>query len=174
MSNRAIEAADEILDRFGYITSIHLPIDIKRIAQEHKIMIRMQSLEDAVSGVLVIKEGYAIVGVNEGHHPNRQRFTLAHEVGHLLLHSRSSKVFIDASPVFFRDEKSSEGTELQEIEANAFAAELLMPRKILKELIRKQPVNAFDEVAIRRLADQCGVSVQALTIQLMKLQLITS
>jgi len=57
----------------------------------------------------------------------------------------------------------------QEIEANAFAAELLMPEKLLTEMIHSKPFDAFDEGAVRRLAAQFGVSAQALTIRLTKL-----
>jgi Zn-dependent peptidase ImmA (M78 family) len=122
--------------------------------------------------MLVVKGEHAIIGVNEAHHLNRQRFTLAHELGHFLLHHSASSVFIDASPVFFRDETSSDGSKLQEIEANTFAAELLMPEELLRKFINNQPLDAFDERAVRRLAAQFGVSAQALTIRLTRLGLI--
>src|SRR6266516_5935935 len=134
MSNRAVEIAKQTLE--GFVEQ--LPIDVQAIIQAHNIAIRRQPLEEAVSGMLVVKEGYAIIGVNESHYPNRQRFTLAHELGHFLLHGDSASVFIDASPVFFRDETSSEGSKLQEIEANAFAAELLMPESMLRDITQNQ------------------------------------
>ena len=168
MSNRAVEVAKQTLEGFEK----HLPIDIQAIIQAHKIAIRKQPLEDAVSGILVVKNGHATIGVNESHHPNRQRFTLAHELGHFLLHGDSSSVFIDASPVFYRDETSSEGSKLLEIEANAFAAELLMPESMLRKVTTNQPLDAFDEGAVRRLAAQFGVSTQAITIRLTRLGLI--
>jgi len=86
----------------------------------------------------------------------------------------TSSIFIDASIIFFRDGTSSEGSKAQEIEANAFAAELLMPEKQLREIINNQPLDAFDEGAVRRLAAQFGVSSQALTIRLTKLELINA
>jgi Zn-dependent peptidase ImmA (M78 family) len=168
MSNRAIEVAKQTLKGFEK----RLPVDIQAIIQAHNIPIRTQPLEDAVSGILVVKNDHATIGVNESHHPNRQRFTLAHELGHFLLHSDSTNVFIDASPVFFRDKTSSEGSKLQEIEANAFAAELLMPEHMLRKITQNQPLDAFDEGAVRRLATQFGVSTQAMTIRLTKLGLI--
>ncbi len=168
MSNRAIEVAKQTLEGFEE----QLPIDIQAIIQAHNIAIRKQPLEEAVSGMLVVKNGHAIIGVNESHHPNRQRFTLAHELGHFLLHGNSSSIFIDASPVFFRDETSSQGSKLREIEANAFAAELLMPEPMLRKVTKNQTLDAFDEGAVRRLAAQFGVSTQAITIRLTKLGLI--
>ena len=150
-----------------------LPVDIYAIARAYNIDVKEVALEDSVSGVLVIKNGRAIIGVNETHLPSRQRFTIAHEVGHYLLHRDFSDVFVDASPVFFRDGRSSDGTVLQEVQANAFAAELLMPEIVLRRELRDRPVDAFDDLALRQLAMRFGVSVQALTIRLTRLGLIT-
>ncbi len=151
-----------------------LPIDVLQIAQALDISISKQDMEDSVSGILLIEGDHAVVGVNKDHHPNRQRFTIAHELGHYLLHRTSTSVFIDGSSVFFRDGTSSEGTRLQEIEANAFAAELLMPEALLREHIGEQPLDVFDDTALWRLADLFGVSVQALSIRLSKLGLLTA
>lgn len=128
---------------------------------------------ETVSGVLVVKDGKGIIGVNANHHPNRQRFTVAHELGHFLLHRDDGRIFVDRSPVFFRDAGSSEGTSRQEIEANAFAAALLMPEADLKSLLDDRPVDAFDETSVRRLAARLGVSAQALTIRLTRLGLVS-
>ncbi len=170
MPKKPEEVARQLLKHFGK----NPPIDIESLLEAHNIVIRTQELEDSVSGMLVIKDDRAIIGVNEGHHLNRQRFTLAHELGHFLLHRGASSIFIDASTVFFRDITSSDGSKVQEIEANAFAAELLMPEKQLRDMIRNQPFDAFDEGAVRRLAAQFGVSAQALTIRLTKLGLINT
>lgn len=170
MLNKPVEVARQLLERFGE----HLPIDIEAIVKAHGIVIRSQELEDSVSGMLVIKDGRTAIGLNENHHPNRQRFTLAHELGHFLLHRNVSNIFIDASTIFFRDGMSSDGSKTQEIDANAFAAELLMPEKQVREVINSQPLDAFDEGAVRRLAAQFGVSAQALTIRLTRLGLINA
>lgn len=164
------EVARKLLDRFKQ----QAPIDIEALIKAHNIAIRTQELEDSISGMLVIKNGRVIIGVNENHHPNRQRFTLAHELGHFLLHRDVSSIFIDASTIFFRDGTSSDGSKAQEIEANAFAGELLMPEKQIREAINSQPLDAFDEGAVRRLAAQFGVSAQALTIRLTRLGLINT
>ncbi len=132
-----------------------------------------EELEDSVSGFLVIRDGRGIIGVNRRHHPNRKRFTVAHELGHYLLHGDDASVFIDSSPVFFRDDTSSEGTRVQEIEANTFAAELLMPAEILRERVGHHLIDIHDETSVRRLAAEFGVSAQALAIRLTRLDLIT-
>ena len=164
------EVARKLLNQF----KLQPPIDIEALVKAHNIAIRTQELEDSISGMLVIKDGRVIIGVNEKHHPNRQRFTLAHELGHFLLHRGSSSIFVDASTVFFRDGISSDGSKAQEVEANAFAGELLMPEKLIREAINSRPIDAFDEGAVRRLATQFAVSAQALTIRLTRLGLINT
>ena len=165
----AVTKARRVLDELGY----SIPVDVEAIAMAQGVAIYRQDLEDSVSGVLVVKNGRGVIGVNEGHHPNRQRFSIAHELGHYLLHPDAGSVFVDRSPVFFRDKTSSEGVEEQEIDANAFAAELLMPEEDLKAQLDGRPIDAFDDVSVRRLATRFGVSAQALTIRLTNLDLVT-
>lgn len=148
--------------------------DVVVLAERHGVAVREGQMEESVSGMLVVKERGAVIGVNAKHHPNRQRFTVAHELGHYFLHREEGRVFVDAAPVFFRDGASAEGDDWQEVEANAFAAELLMPKDMLVAEVRDAPVDAFDDLALRRLAARFGVSVQALTIRLTRLGLISA
>ncbi len=165
---RATEAAQKLLAEGQY----QIPINVHQIALDLGLDVVEQDFEDQVSGVLVIKDGRGVIGVNSNHHRNRQRFTIAHEIGHYRLH-HIGRVFIDATPVFFRDTTSAEGQSPQEIVANAFAAELLMPENKLREILREQPIDAFDENALRSVANQFEVSTQALTIRLTRLGLIS-
>ncbi len=166
---RVQQAAQGVLTR----SNRDLPIDVESIAQELNIVVRLQALDSTVSGVLVIKGDSAVVGVNADHHPHRRRFTIAHELGHYVLHGAVSRVFIDGSPMFYRDQHSADGSELEEIEANAFAAELLMPEGLVRDAVGGQLLDAFDDATVRRLATQFAVSVQAMTIRLTKLGLLT-
>jgi Zn-dependent peptidase ImmA (M78 family) len=164
---RAVSKAREILRRVGP----DVPVDVEALAETHGVSVVQQDLEDSVSGILVIKDGHGIIGVNQNHHPNRRRFTIGHELGHYILHRKNAKVFVDASPVFFRDTASSDGMQSQEIAANAFAAELLMPEDAVHEYIGNQLVDVYDDATVRRLAARFGVSVQAITIRLIRLGL---
>jgi len=164
-----LAVAKNLLEIYGKA----LPIDVAGITKAQGITIRMEELEDSVSGLLVIKANLITVGVNKSHHPNRQRFTIAHELGHFLLHGQETKIFVDDGPVvLFRNLASSEGTQRQEIEANIFAAALLMPEDIIREQLALQPIDAFDDMSVKHLAGQFGVSVRAITIRLTKLGLL--
>ena len=119
--------------------------------------------------MLVVRGDRSIIGVNARHHPNRRRFSIAHELGHYLLHKGEDRVFIDAA-VFFRSEGATATTWAQEKEANTFAAELLLPEHTIREAWRADPIDVFDDVAIKRWADRFGVSPQALLIRLTELR----
>ncbi len=165
--SRAVSKAKELLGRVGS----DVPVDVEAAAKAYGVTVVQQDLEDSVSGMLVIKDDHGVIGVNQNHHPNRRRFTIGHELGHYVLHRKNAKVFVDASPVFFRDIASSDGMQSQEIAANAFAAELLMPEAAVREYVGNQLVDVYDDATIRRLAARFGVSVQAMTIRLIRLEL---
>jgi Zn-dependent peptidase ImmA (M78 family) len=61
-----------------------------------------------------------------------------------------------------RDPKSATGTELLEIQANQFAAELLMPRKVIDQVLAVKKFDIDDEGPIEELAKKFRVSKQAL------------
>src|SRR5262245_61528186 len=102
------------------------PVPVERLAEGLGAEIVYQSFEGDVSGMLYRDENRNLIGVNSAHGANRQRFTIAHEIGHLKLHA-GKPVFVDSfgGRVNLRDGTS----DLQEVEANAFAASLLMPQQ---------------------------------------------
>jgi Zn-dependent peptidase ImmA (M78 family) len=131
-----------------------------------------ESADDQLSGFLLRnrKRGHAVIGVNDDHHPNRRRFTIAHELGHFLLHE-GEELHIDkvgsGYEIKRRDGKSSAGIDIDEMEANLFAAELLMPVDFLNaDLAKLEPVSLSDDEKINLLASRYGVSTQALTLRL--------
>jgi Zn-dependent peptidase ImmA (M78 family) len=166
---KARAAAIELLEA-AQITTI--PIDVQKIA-EQKASVIFKSLDEGISGALVPMEtsGYVIL-VNDTQAPVRQRFTIAHELGHLMLHAYTTT---HADRVFrFRDAQSSQGVATEEIEANQFAAELLMPRHLLLERLQREDTLEFApqdddkhfEQLLAELANEFEVSKQAMAIRL--------
>jgi len=99
---------------------------------------------------------------------------MAHELGHFILHKREG-IHVDEDDFFirFRDERSTLGTDPEEREANAFAAELLMPRALIESDVGKRRGLSFlDEGELRELAKCYGVSLQACMLRLVNLRLI--
>lgn len=152
--------AREILKKFGS----ELPTAVEKIARDCGIRVEKLPLDDELSGMSFVKDGAAVIVVNMSHHPNRQRFTIAHELGHHILHKDYliNNVHVDKA-VLRRDGVSSRGTESKEVEANAFAAELLMP---LSQVEPYRDVDINDEGQLIEVARKFKVSTSAIAIRI--------
>src|SRR5207245_6457221 len=119
------------------------------------------------SGVLVRDGDRAVLAVNASHHLHRRRFTIAHEIGHYLLHF-GDRVFVDRTyNVNLRSSVSSLGTDLEEIEANTFASLLLIPEQFLSSDQDALNIDIDDERSIKKLANKYLVSSQAMNFRLL-------
>jgi Zn-dependent peptidase ImmA (M78 family) len=171
--SKAEQVAISLLEELGL--SNQLPVPVERLAQDLKAEIRFEPLDGSLSGLLHrADDGHVIIGVNATHAESRQRFTIAHEIAHLKMHSKA--LFVDGL-VRRRDHVSSFGLDTQEIEANAFAAELLMPRTlVLREI--GSVVPAGGSISPRKLARELAtlfeVSEQAMEYRLINLGITTS
>ena len=164
--NKAIKAARSVLDEFAIVRP---PVGIDKTAKKMNARLMYSPLDDELSGMVYIKDGIPIIGVNALHHPNRQRFTIAHEVGHLVMHRGliEREVHVDKTFLMLRrDTDSTSGTEAVEIEANSFAAEILMPEIMISNALKNNAYDIDDESLISRLAIQFKVSTQAIQFRL--------
>lgn len=163
---QARERARTILAEFGVKAA---PVPVERIIKARNIALQYAPLEESLSGMAYIKDGVGIIGVNALHHPNRQRFSAAHELAHHMLHPEELEkaVHIDSGlRVLFRDEVSAQGTDALEVEANAFAAELLMPRDLLVAALDGGGIDMDDDAAVEALARKFRVSASAMRYRL--------
>ena len=117
---------------------------------------------DRLSGILVTVEDESSdirrdeIHYNQNHSWHRKRFSIAHEIGHLLFNTSCS----DASGA------SYDARGVNETEANQFASELLMPLTFLK--------NDFKSgVDVKTLAWQYIVSQEAMGWKLASTTLLT-
>jgi Zn-dependent peptidase ImmA (M78 family) len=164
------EYADEILNSLG---SYDLPIDIKSIIESKDISIAYEVFDDDLSGLLIKHDGgRPKIGVNAKHSATRQRFTLAHELAHFVLEHQGD-IFVDHS-VLRRDGRSSMAIDQSEIDANQFAADLLMPREdVRREFVKtRNSGNTNQEKIIKHLAKMFFVSPKAMEYRLVNLNLI--
>lgn len=170
--------AQEVLSTAG---ALSVPVDVEKVVASLGARLHLQQFEDHVSGVLAVRADEKHILVNAGHHPNRQRFTAAHEIGHLVLHHRDGdQLFIDrqlrvyqrigpASDKAYSDPGSTTSWQ-EEREANLFASALLMPRALVTDKIGDTEV--VDELDVTRLALAFGVSEQAMSIRLQALKML--
>ena len=144
------------------------PVPVERIARG-LAHLRFSPLDNELSGMAFVKDGTAIIGINSLHHPNRQRFTMAHEFGHLVLHREqvTREVHVDkAFPMLMRDAVSAASVDPMEIEANLFAAELLMPEFLLAGELGGATFDIDDDAAVTDLARRFRVSLSAMQFRL--------
>jgi Zn-dependent peptidase ImmA (M78 family) len=158
----AIDSADKVLKKFDIM---QVPVDVEKIAIGLGINVaKVKFSKDEISGAIKMKgkSGSPVIAVNEDHCKERQRFTIAHEIGHFVLHSIES-LHVDSTqePVYFRDANAvSSTTNIKEVQANQFAAELLMPRDMVISDLQndfKLKNNNEDVEIIARLAKKYNV-----------------
>lgn len=154
---------------------VNAPIEIENIAHLYGVKVQYEPAQDNLSGFLLrnLKEHKAIIGVNQSHHPNRQRFTIAHELGHFFLHE-TERMYVDRIfQVKLRNENSSKGISTEEKEANLFAAEILMPVRFLKkDLAQVNTLDLYEDEKLKDLSEKYQVSTQAFTFRLAYLNYI--
>jgi Zn-dependent peptidase ImmA (M78 family) len=156
------------------------PVPIEAIVRSQSIQIVKRRFDDETSGFVHVDPTTksAIIGLNISHSKTRQRFTLAHELGHFSLHKNSDGLmYVDDRDFFvrFRNPHSSGGSDREEREANAFAAEILMPKDFLErdiETVGDELSLSAEHTFIAELAARYGVSRQALSFRLINLGLI--
>jgi len=156
------------------------PIDVESLIASQGIEVVKRRLDDDTSGFSYFdpKTNKNIIGLNSSHPSNRRRFTLAHELGHILLHKHEAGgLHVDEHDIRFRfrDPVSADGSDAREREANAFAAEVLMPKRFLEqEQALRDGLSVTNETEVRALAKKYGVSLHALSFRLLNLGLIDS
>lgn len=153
------EEANRILQRHG-LTSI--PIDPVTLANREGIKVHNAKFaKPNISGLIAKRGNASSVLVENDDSPTRKRFTIAHELGHFFLHLRDGGEFVDTPVDLQRTsvEDGAKGAKQLEIEANQFAAALLMPEDRIRELHRSI-------VGVTDLARMFRVSEEAMAIRL--------
>jgi len=135
------------------------PLDVSALTKLLNIKMRLEPLKGDDSGCLYKdkKTNEWIMLINSQHHQNRQRFTIAHELGHFIKHSGQNDFFKDE--VFFRNNESN----IIEVEANKFASELLMPKETFESFVQN------NSQIVSEIAQYFGVSAMAVRIRAQQL-----
>lgn len=130
MLNREEALAETVIGRFA----LRPPVDVERLARRFAD-VEYDSIPGSCDGLVLGLEGHRakpLILVERSDHRTRQRFTLAHELGHLLLPWHLGANFAcDTS----HDRADLWQASYYEPEANRFAAELLVPSAWLDGLI---------------------------------------
>lgn len=154
LQKQAAEKAEEAavaseIDRF--------PVDLDMVCKRFNLLVMQTALNEDVDGLIVTdgETGGILINTRVGD-SRRRRFTLAHEIGHYVLHRQYG---------YFRDMLKTLGDysdDTEEMEANTFAGALLMPLFLLPKSIGERPPD-FDTAS--ELADDFDASFTAACIR---------
>lgn len=145
-----------------------IPVDVIKIANANDIKVYEGNLDKKISGAIRYKkeEGKFEILVNKNDVKTRQRFTIAHELGHFFLHKdflESEELHVD---IMYRTaEKETDEEKEREREVDYFAGALLMNRTLLEKMHNENN-------SIQELADIFNVSISAMTVRLDVLDLL--
>lgn len=140
------------------------PVKLGSLAHELGVVVKVAKLPTGVSGQISNESGQYTIRVNRNEARERQRFTIAHELSHFLLH----RDIIDASPDGITDTVlyRSGASERIEYQANRLAADLVMPLNMVNEKLQNDYDDIVIEAAIESLAASFQVSKAAMEIRL--------
>lgn len=159
-----------------------IPVDPFKVAKEMKLDFSqdfdIEKIGKEIEGEAFVENGKPKVWVSPLRHKNRRKFTMAHELGHVIndilpniKKSEGQSYEDDASNLIFH--RSGENS-FREYSANEFAAQLLMPKeKIIDETQKytnEKPVLMQD--FIEHMAKTFEVSENAMTVRLIRLNII--
>ncbi|MGQ7829399.1 ImmA/IrrE family metallo-endopeptidase [Altererythrobacter sp. Z27] len=138
------------------------PVRVGALAKALGLEVVVAALPLKISGMIKPNEdgdGY-VIKVNRFEPKARQRFTIAHEIAHFLLHrDRIQAGVVDS--VLYRSKLSSR----LEAEANRLAADIIMPRDLVEEIADLENLSDHDQL-VERLAQRFDVSKQAMDIRM--------
>lgn len=124
-----------------------LPIPISEICRRHGIELFFYDAMSVIGACYIDFHGRKIIVVNDNVPRGRVRFSIAHELGHVILNH--------SSPALSMPSVTKHPTD-HEVDANVFAAELLMP---------KMHLQAYGMLSPEGIAKICDVSLEAAKIR---------
>lgn len=176
-SNLAHDRALNFRDKYGLgnycAKQLFEIIDLLEINEKISIkLIRTPFKNLNLAGFIGYKHGEFVIVTNTNHTLGSERFTIVHEIYHLL----EDRVFIKSNSVI-EEMVNVDIKNIKESMANAFAAELLMPKEDICSTIDEMTKNGtkpIDQVMVVRLQQKYGVDYVAITKRLNEIKKINT
>lgn len=143
------------------------PVKLGQLAKDLGVEIKVSGIGTGISGQIRREDEKYVIRVNRNEARERQRFTIAHELAHYLLH----RGIIDSSPAGITDTVlyRSGAPERIEYEANRLAAMIVMPMPLVERELKEKFGGVVTEATIDGLASLFEVSKAAMEIKLSNL-----
>jgi Zn-dependent peptidase ImmA (M78 family) len=150
--------ARKVLEQNGILDPTEIPIDL--IASGLGATVVFKDMKN-VDGRIVFGERKTLITINSNiEYETKKRFTLAHEIGHHMMHRGQFQIHndTDATLQYFRNGH-------QESEANEFASELLMPENVFSRISDEYE---FSPALLRHLAEHFKTSITSVAYRYFK------
>ena len=151
----------ELINHF----SMRSPVDVIGLSAALGVEVREAFLDDDISGTLENTESGYVITVNALHPETRRRFTIAHELGHYILHRDLIGDGINDNKAYrsvrFENYLNTAIGPKQETQANQFAVSVLMPQDLIDADLAENP-----KISTEKMAEKYGVSRHAMAIML--------
>lgn len=140
------------------------PVKLGKMAKNLNIRVMLSTLPYGTSGKISSEKNEFIIRINRHEPKYRQRFTLAHEISHYLLHREKIKSSEEgwSENVLLRSNQSLD----VEYEANRLASDLIVPSEQLSKMTESMRGKPMTDAIVDSLAQQFGVSRATMEIKL--------
>jgi Zn-dependent peptidase ImmA (M78 family) len=135
LTNNPISAAADLHNKLGWTN----PEDFTliEIANTLGVAVKDEQIKGSEGRILIMGQS-GIISINSNiTHPGRRNFIVAHEIGHFILHKNVHPFFSDTHRTLSDWYRNG----AHEVEANTFAAELLMPGELFKRMVKGKKLS---------------------------------
>ncbi len=149
--NKVLAITKKVLEENYVLTP---PIDIVEIASNYGLTVHESSFDEVNNVAGFIDPETRKIVVNESDSPNRKSFTIAHELGHWLMHQSLLESDPDTYAILYRIPLGGASEDYIEREANFFAANLLVPSEMLHDFYHKRGYDMATIAEIFRVSQE--------------------
>lgn len=138
------------------------PIDPIKIAEQHEIPCKSEVIQGFFGCLVKQGDDFGIIYSSKFNNEGFIRFTVAHELGHYFLPFHPELLFPQGNGIH-KSHNGFTSSDIHELEADHFAAGLLMPRHLFIKALKKESILGF--YAIESLSEKCKTSITATAIR---------
>jgi hypothetical protein len=156
---------------YEYLESV--PVNIEAVIRAHDVELdKNADLKNDVSGQIeLVSDGSYKISIQKTDHYYRKRFTMAHELGHFILHRDKIRDGLDDNKMYRTMYRGNNRvSETEETEANIYAAGVLMPEDLVVQYAKDRGVFVGNDnerkAAMQEMATAFQVSEVAMRIRI--------